>query len=277
MPADAGCAANVALRLTSGRGVQHAQAVRADQPHTRSAAHREQFALPVPTLPAGLAKPGRDHQQRPHPRVRALAGHVDDPRGRHDHHRQVHRRRDLPDGAVGREPLQRVGMRVDGYSAPLNPPAIRLCKISPPIVPRRRDAPTTATERGARNRLTAATAAVRSRSSKRSIAAGDSDVGSSISIASRVLRRSIGNPLWRNTSIIRWLAGSTWALKRGDAASVGDGREMREHDRRDSPSLPGVGDQERHLGPCSSIRTYEAWATIWPGAPVSATSPNRSA
>ena len=39
------------------------------------------------------------------------------------------------------------------------------------------------------------------------------------------------------------------SVERGDPASVGDRREMREHDRRDSPSLPGVGDQERHLGP----------------------------
>ena len=85
----------------------------------------------------------------------------------------------------------------------MNSPSIRLCRISPPIVPRRRDAPTTATERGARNRRTAATAAVRSRSSKRAIASGDSDVGSSTSIASRVDRVSIGNPLYRKTSIIR--------------------------------------------------------------------------
>jgi hypothetical protein len=95
----------------------------------------------------------------------------------------------------------------------VNPSVIKLCRISPPTVPRRRDAPTTATERGSRNHLTAATAATRSRSSKRSIADGESEVGNAISIASRVERLSIGKPLWRNTSIIRWLAGSTSATK----------------------------------------------------------------
>ena len=53
----------------------------------------------------------------------------------------------------------------------------------------------TATDWGVRKWLTAAIAAVRSRSSKRSIASGDSDVGSSISSASRVTWVSIGNPL----------------------------------------------------------------------------------
>ena len=36
--------------------------------------------------------------------------------------------------------------------------------------------------------------------------------------------------------------------ERGDPTTVSGSGEMREHDRRDSPPLPGVGDQERHLG-----------------------------
>ena len=31
--------------------------------------------------------------------------------------------------------------------------------------------------------------------------------------------------------------------------------EVGEQDRRDAPALPGVGDQERHLGRSRSIRT----------------------
>jgi hypothetical protein len=75
-------------------------------------------------------------------------------------------------------------------------------RISAPIVSRRREAPITATERGSRKLRTAATEAIRSRSSKRAIASSDRDVGSSMAIASGVERMSTRNPLSRRTSII---------------------------------------------------------------------------
>ncbi len=88
-----------------------------------------------------------------------------------------------------------------------------LRRISAPIVPRRRDAPITATVRGCRKLRTAATAAIRSRSSNRASASGDSEVGSSIAIASGAECMSTGKPLSRNTSIILWLWGRTSAVK----------------------------------------------------------------
>ena len=81
------------------------------------------------------------------------------------------------------------------YTAPSNSFESRFRRISPPTVPRRREAPITATECGTRKLLTAATAAVRSRSSNRASACVESEVGSSIAIASGVARMSTGKPL----------------------------------------------------------------------------------
>lgn len=144
-------------------------------------------------------------------------------------------------------------------------------------MPRRREAPITATERGARKRRTAATAAVRSRSSKRSRAAGDTEVGNSISIASGVERVSIANPLWRKTSIIRWLAGRTsatnvaipcWSAICASCASM-----IEEMPRPCQWSATRNATSARS----ALIRAKAAWEMIWLGSPVSAISATRSA
>ena len=59
----------------------------------------------------------------------------------------------------------------------------------------------------------AAAAAVASRRSNCTSASSDSDVGKRISITSPLPRSSIGKPLLRKTSIMRWLWGSTSAMK----------------------------------------------------------------
>jgi hypothetical protein len=78
-----------------------------------------------------------------------------------------------------------------------------LWNSSAPTVPRRLDAPTTAIDRGARMAPTAATAAFRSRCSKRSLASGDSEVGKSIRITPGSDVEVIVNPQSRMTRIIR--------------------------------------------------------------------------
>ena len=84
--------------------------------------------------------------------------------------------------------------------------------ISPPTVPRRREAPITATDSGARTLRTAAIAAVASRASKRARPASSSAVGNRTDTRSGAEWTSTGNPLSRNTAIIRWFSGSTIAV-----------------------------------------------------------------
>ena len=111
----------------------------------------------------------------------------------------------------------------------------------------------TATERGSRKLRTAATAAIRSRSSKRSRGA----VRRARSAARSRSRRASsacrpGSRSRRNTSIIRWLCGSTSAVNVVMPCSSAIAREMGEQDRRDPVPLPRVGDEERHLGPVAA-------------------------
>src|SRR5204862_4473005 len=61
--------------------------------------------------------------------------------------------------AYPRTPATASPFRLTGYAAPVKSPVRMLRKSSPPIVPRRGDAPSTATDRGAKNgRRDAATA-----------------------------------------------------------------------------------------------------------------------
>jgi hypothetical protein len=99
------------------------------------------------------------------------------------------------------------------YREPVKSAFTMLWSSSPPTVPRRRDAPTTTTDRGLRTLATAAIEAVRSRSRKRTVASGDSEVGNSTRTESRVRWTSTAKPLSRKTATIRWLAGSTSATK----------------------------------------------------------------
>ena len=86
-------------------------------------------------------------------------------------------------------------------------------KAAPPNASGRRDAPITATERGLSTRATAATAAVRSRSSNLRRASSPSSVGNSSSIPSGEARTWTGKPDSRKTLIMRRFSGSTVAVK----------------------------------------------------------------
>ena len=132
---------------------------------------------------------------------------------------------------------------------PLNSPAIRLCRISPPIVLRRGEAPITATDSGASTLRTAATAAVRSRSSNRSIAAGDSEVGSSISSTSGARPDLDREPALAEDVDHAVVVGKNLGHKGRDAVLLGHLREVGQQDGRDAATLPGIGHQEGDLGP----------------------------
>ena len=114
-------------------------------------------------------------------------------------------------------------------------------------MPRRRDAPITATERApgscARRRRRRSARAPRS---ARGLV--DSEVGSSISIASGVERMSTGNPLSRKTSIILWLCGQHLGGEDRDPVQLGDCRRGGRAGSSRSRALPRVGDEERDLG-----------------------------
>ena len=97
-------------------------------------------------------------------------------------------------------------------SAPAKPPARRLRTTSPPGVPGAPDPPITATEAGRRTCATAATSAVRWRSSKRSRAARDSDVGNSSSTSPSDRCATTGKPESWKTPSIRRFSDSTFAL-----------------------------------------------------------------
>ena len=216
-PAAAWCGANVALSRTSGGGVEHAQAVGADEPHAR---HRGRpRAAPrwrrAPSR-ADLGEAGRDHDQRAHarrPRT-ARAASSTCAAGTTITARST-ALGELADRAVGAAaPARRRPCSLTAYTAPLKPAASRLCRISPPD----RSPPA----RGADHRHRArGSGTLRDRRDRgdlvalleaRRRASADSEVGSSISIASGVERSSTGKPLSRNTSIMRWLSGSTSAM-----------------------------------------------------------------
>ena len=81
-----------------------------------------------------------------------------------------------------------------------------------PTLPGRRDAPTIATDRGRRTCSTAATAAVRSRSSKRRRPSSVSVVGKVTSSSPGRVWTSTGNPESRNVLTILWLVVNTTAV-----------------------------------------------------------------
>lgn len=119
--------------------------------------------LPSHALGAGLRETRGDDQQRAYAGGRALSGDADDLLGgdRDDGHLDC--ALDLSDRAIRGQRLDDLGVvvhRVDGTGELGGQEVVQ---ISPPIVPRRRDAPITASERGSRKLRTAATAATRSR------------------------------------------------------------------------------------------------------------------
>jgi hypothetical protein len=100
-----------------------------------------------------------------------------------------------------------------GKTEPENSVIRRLWNNRPPIAEESREAPMTATERGARKVRIALIAACVSRSSKCWIAVSVRPIGNSTSIAPGVARIDGSKPLERKTLIIEWFSGRTSAEK----------------------------------------------------------------
>ncbi len=96
-----------------GTGVEDAEAIRADEPGPRLAAHLDQLALARGALPPGLGEARGHHQERPRPRRGAVARGGDHPLGGHREDRQIDRAREPLDRPVGAHRLDHVGVLVD--------------------------------------------------------------------------------------------------------------------------------------------------------------------
>ena len=121
-----------------------------------------------PSAPVS-AKPAEITQSARVPCCERLVGRLEHVRCRHADDGEVDLVRDLLRRSCTRgrrRPACRV--RLTGYAAPVKSPARMLRNSSPPIVPRRGEAPTTATVRGAKNGCSEAATATWSRTSTRS-------------------------------------------------------------------------------------------------------------
>ena len=123
-----------------------------------------------------------------------------------------------------------------------------------PMLPGRRDAPTMATDRGRSTCSTAATAAVRSRSSKRRRPSSVRVVGKVTSSSPGRVRTSTGNPESRNVPIILRLLVSTTAVNWRDALGGRRLRELGEQERGDPAALPAICHGERDLRAVAAVR-----------------------
>ena len=101
-----------------------------------------------------------------------------------------------------------------GYTGPVNPPEMRLATNWCPTLPARREAPTTATERGRSRRPMERTAASRSRSATAWAASADGAMSRTTPMTSdaRVYWRA--KPASRKTPSMRWLSDSVSAANR---------------------------------------------------------------
>ena len=106
------------------------------------------------TVSVALAEPGADDADRPHVLRDAVVDRGQDLRRRHDHDREIDRSVDILDVRDRRGVRQsRLPTGAPARSGPVNPASRRFCRISEPIRPRWRLAPTTATTRGSKKRL----------------------------------------------------------------------------------------------------------------------------
>ena len=85
-------------------------------------------------------------------------------------------------------------------------------------------------------------------------AAGDSEVGSSISISPSARRATTGKPESWNTPSIRRFSDSTVAVNVSIPSSAAAARQVGEQHRRDPVAVPGVGHRERDLRPSGPSR-----------------------
>ncbi len=149
-------------RVEPVRGGRDAEAIRADEAAAVRAHEVQQRCLPAGALRADLGEAGRDHAERAHARCEGVSGGGENRPRRHADDCQIddvdapRRAWSLPGTPSTASPRRLIGM-----TCPAKCPASTLRKSSPPMVPRRADAPYTATLAGARNaRSEAATADV---------------------------------------------------------------------------------------------------------------------
>ena len=241
MRSEGGVQANV------GRGVEHPEAIRPDDPDPGIATHLEQLPLPPCSLLAGLRKPGGDHEQRTHAGVRALARDPDDALSGYDDDRELDSAPDLADRVVGGQRLDDLGVLVDGVDG-----AVELGRQQV-VEDLTADRPASAgrPDHGHRPRLEEAAhgcdrrdplALVETRERLRGERGGQLDLD-------RIARRA---QLDRKAALAKHLDHAMVRRQNlggegRDSVLLGQAREVREQDRRDASPLPGVRDQERHL------------------------------
>ena len=137
--------------------------------------------------------------------------------------------------------------RLTAAATPAKPPAMIVRRSSPPTLPSRADAPTTATEAGASSGRSEATVARWWRSAIRSSARSLGRMSSSRWASPHEVSRRTPNPALEKTWSIARVSAITSASKRRDAA-VGGGRgELLEHPGRQAAALHVVGDGEGDL------------------------------
>ena len=229
---------------------KHPQAVRSDQSHAVFATYGQQLLL------AGLALAHRSRRIRPRSRAararpsahtggRCRPRRARGRRSRRGRHLQALARPTRRPSPTG--PPSALGLT--GWTGPLKAWESRLWKISPPTVPRFRPAPITATERGLRKWSSAAAAALLSRSSKRSMASGESD-GRDLDQHEVGLRaHSNAEPALAEDLDHAVVLRQHLCLEHRDTLLLGRLGEMREQDRAKPLPLNGIGDLEGDLRP----------------------------
>ena len=132
---------------------------------------------------------------------------------------------------------------------PVNPAATRLWRISDPILPRSRLAPTTATTRGSKNAFIDAVAAVRDRAAALfGEAFRHRERQDHVADAATRPSSSLAKPESRKTSSIRRLSPSTYASNVWMPCFARHAREALQQARADAVALQGIGYGERHFG-----------------------------
>ena len=232
-----------------GIGVEHAEAVRADQSHARAAADVHELALPRGACRAALGETGGEHDERPHPLHGALARDLHNRRRRHRDHRELDRAGHVSDRSKGGNRENRVRVRVHGVHGTGESGLEDVAQGLVADGSRPLDAPTTANGRGGEERadgsggrhaLALVEAPPRLGAERRrelEVDRARHRVGRDREPA---LAEDLDHPV---------VLGQHLRLEPADAALFGGLRQMREQRRGDAHALHLVGHRERHLGP----------------------------
>jgi hypothetical protein len=233
--------------VNAGRGVEHPEAVRPDNPDAGITTHLEQLPLPSRSLLAGLRKPRGDHEQCAHIGARALACHPDDMLSGDDDDRELDSARDLADRVVGGNRLDDVCVLVDGVDGAVELGGQQVVEDlstdgpAPPRRPDHRHGPRLEeAAHGGHRRDPLALLKARERFGGERGGQRDLD---------RLARRA---QLHRKAALTEHLdhamvGGEHLGGEGRDTVLLGQARKVREQDRRDASPLPGVRYQERHL------------------------------